>query len=421
MAKKRQPPQQGVNQPSAPQTQAVSPPIPPASPVSPPPPYSPASTPSVPSPLDEQKKALEIAKLEEELANLRKSRNWFWTSVRGVKLSEWITASAAVIALGVAVWTGLFNAIREKLSSQADRLAVEKIDLEQRKEKLASEIADKEKELAGVKSRLTPFEQEESALRELRGLKKEGLKIDFTVTAEMEGMRISIMHNDISWMLGLADESVSIEKPTTRRRSSVGKGISAVNKLRSVKGLRLIELELNRDDVAAATERDDLEVLLLEFARLDRATLARIRSPRNLTSLSLRGNAIIDLAGLPSLETVQFLDLSDNPLGDEALAAIPSVFPKVKTLMLNGTGITAGAIGHLKKIPGLTHLSVQRTELKGTALEKLVEVPMLNSVAVSKGQIPPETKTKLQERAGTGPPIYVTETNIVRALLGVDW
>lgn len=142
--------------------------------------------------LENRKKQLEIEKLEEEVKTSREGREWWRKSIREVKLSEWVTAIAAIVALAVAFWTGLFNSTREKLSAQADRLAIEQIELLQKKEKLGDDVAVKEKELTAIKERLLPYEQESDAIRQLRELKSKFLRVSFAITPDYDGHRVTI-------------------------------------------------------------------------------------------------------------------------------------------------------------------------------------------------------------------------------------
>jgi hypothetical protein len=136
--------------------------------------------------LEVEKARLEVEKLKEEVETAREGRSWWRRSIRDVKLSEWVTAIAAVVALGAAFWTGWFSATRERNAAQGDRLEVERIHLENRKEKLVADVAAKEKDLAEVRARLLPFEEEQAALRELRNV-HETQKLPSGTAFGMEG------------------------------------------------------------------------------------------------------------------------------------------------------------------------------------------------------------------------------------------
>ena len=126
------------------------------------------------SSLDERKKQLEIEKLEQEIQFAKADQKWWRKSVRDVKLSEWLTAAVALVTVIVVFSTGYFNASRERLAAQGDRLHVEKLEMEGKRDRLSSEIVVKEAELQELKSKVQPFEKENAALLSLRQLNDPG-------------------------------------------------------------------------------------------------------------------------------------------------------------------------------------------------------------------------------------------------------
>jgi hypothetical protein len=228
--------------------------------------------------LEIRKSELEIEKLEQEIEIARQGHVWWRRTFRDVKMSEWLTAGAAIIALLAAFWTGLFNAIRERLSAQADRLAIEKIHLEDQKEKLGAEIASKDveianknRELADLKTRLQPFEQESAALSLLRDMHGKNLIISLSYPPSFEGVRVSIKHDLINWD----------GKPKSIKSEAVPRALEAANRIRLLNGIRLRELVLTPEDVALASSRQPLHWLALEYAQLDRLSLAQLNTPKS--------------------------------------------------------------------------------------------------------------------------------------------
>ncbi len=103
---------------------------------------------ATPEDLGKRKLELECSKLElerekigKEIRNLNESRSWWWSSVRGVKLTEWCTAVAILGGVFAGYWTGWFNSIRERLATEENKLAVQKIHLEEEKQKLVETLA----------------------------------------------------------------------------------------------------------------------------------------------------------------------------------------------------------------------------------------------------------------------------------------
>jgi hypothetical protein len=144
--------------------------------------------------LESRKKLAEIAKLKAEATKLGNEQRWLWTFVRAVKLTEWVTAISAILLVYGGWYSGLFNAMRERLETDKNRLAVEKIDLEQKREKLGTEVAAKERELADIKARLAPFERQQRAIQGIHSLGNESKAMwaEFKTDARLDEISVSL-------------------------------------------------------------------------------------------------------------------------------------------------------------------------------------------------------------------------------------
>ena len=95
------------------------------------------------------------------------------------KPTEWITAlvsfmtaTATIGGLYLAYRSGFIDSIRADISARNERLTVEKLLLEQRKEQLTKDIEISRGELNEVKARLTPLQREKAAMMRIMEIRK---------------------------------------------------------------------------------------------------------------------------------------------------------------------------------------------------------------------------------------------------------
>jgi hypothetical protein len=169
-----------------------------------------SSVPGNGGPSPELKLQLEIQKLQEEINGIRYDRRWFTATMRNVKVTEWVTAAVACTALVMAFWTGIFDATRQRLEAQQERLAVEKIHLQQLKAKLTEEVAGKTRDLETLTRRLQPFEREQVAIEKLRKLQEADLLVQLDADYGFDGIKVSMTH----WGKGI------LRKPTRNNAES---------------------------------------------------------------------------------------------------------------------------------------------------------------------------------------------------------
>jgi len=337
--------------------------------------------------LEIQKLELEAQKIRQETQNLTESRKWYWSSVRSIKLTEWLTAGAA-LGLVLAGWyTGLFNAVRERIEIEKVKLGIEKLRLEEEKTRLVGEVRTKEDELAQANKRYEPVAQEEAALQELRSAQQAGLSVSFSTLPDYSGLKVSITHNRPNWGF----------LPDPQRQAGVGKAIAAVNRLRSVKGIRIQELLLSPDEVALITARDDVESLVIEHANIDQSALGGVRVPKSLKRLGLGYNRIVSFDGVPTMDSVTALDLSRNPLGREGLERIATVFPKLWSLNLSNSNAPESAVPHIEKLRELSSLNICGTRIGSDGIKKLSEMPNLSSLSFKQDQLTPEAAAVIRK------------------------
>ena len=364
------------------------------------PPVNSASQPD--AALANEKAKLEIQKLTEEIAAIHDSRNWRHMFFRSIKITEVFTtlatictALAAIIALSITFHTGLFDAARQNLAAQGERLTIEKINLERRKEILTADVDAKTKELEDAKKKLLPFEQEEAAISELRELEKKKLGIRFLLAGKHEGIKVSV------WGARLLPQDVLDPwsfSPTTERNPALADALRAANRVRVLKGLWIRKLFLTQDDLILATQHPALEQLLINYAELD--------SECSLTSTWAKGSRCstflatnLHLSGeLPWTDFLTDLSLERNRIGDEGVKVLPEKCPNVQILDLSDTEVSDDALLHLAKLRELYSLNVKGTRVTGSGLLKLLDCPKLHLVRLDQGRVTGQVKAILQQK-----------------------
>jgi hypothetical protein len=322
-------------------------------------------------------------------------------ALRSVKITEvcsalgaFVMALAAIIALYNTFHTGLFDATRQNLAAQGERLTIEKITLEHQKEILTTEVNAKNKELADTKKKLLPFEQEEAAISELRGLEKKNLRINFLLAGKHEGIKVSV------WGTGRPPQSVLDWNlsPTAKRNPALADALRAANRVRVLKGLRIRELLFTRDDLILATQHPDLEQLLINYSELDSEALANLRPSKGLKILNLSGNNLTSLGKLPRMESLTDLSLERNRIGDEGVKVLPEKCPNVQILDLSDTDVSDDALQYVAKLRELNSLNVKRTRVTGSGLLKLLDCPKLCLVRLDQGRVTGQVSAILQQK-----------------------
>lgn len=372
-----------VSEPSIPQNPMAI--VPPAAPLAAQPIQPPQSN------LEQQKGQLEVEKLREEIADIRNTRRWSVNSLRKVKVNEWALVGAAFVALIVGWRTGLFDAIRQHLAAQQERLQVEKVHLEQQKEKLTGELGAKQKELDAVKARLTPFEQEGAAVRELREFDKRGIQIRFLVTPEYDGTSISLRRK-----IAEADFNLLVA-PKIRTNPYVTDALKSVNRMRDLKGLKIGELPMVRSDVQLATHHSELETLVIDYGELGADGLAGLRPLPKCRVMVLRGNKITTFVSMPSFPSVTILDISENPFGDDALASLVTSFPNLQMINLGETTVSDDGMKTLTNLRDLNHINLRGTRVTGAGGLRLLDCPKLMSVDIDKDVVNDEQRAIMRK------------------------
>jgi hypothetical protein len=336
---------------------------------------------------------LEAEKLRLEIDTLKRSQKprYYWTSV---KPNEWIVAIAAVVALGTAYFTGLFDATRQNLEAKRERLTIEV------------------RELEALKVKLLPIQQEEEAINRLRQLGEKGLYVRFALASpQFDGLQLAIS--------GPSDYHFD-RKPTPTRNPLIRDALEAANRLRILRELRIAYLTLTPDELKLALQHPSLEHLAIQFADLDSDSLKDLPAKWNLKSLDLSVNKISSVEHLPRLESLVYLSLAHNNVRGASLQQLATKCPTLFTINLNYTNITDAEFQQLKNHPRLAFLELRRTQVTSKGFLELAEFQNpLNkrTVTLNVDTAPPkEILDKLDWKAhfqpeGDGPP----------PAIGPDW
>lgn len=328
--------------------------------------------------LDQQKSRLEIEKIKEEVLEIQNSRRWWPSVVTKAKATEWVTAVATIAALLLGWQTGLFDAVRHNLSAQQERLKIETIHLEHQREKLTGEVTAKQQEIETLKRRLLPFEQEESAFKELRTFDKKLLQVRFGASADFDGIRVSVSSLDKKpdWnILGF---------PETRTSPHLLDALKLIGRARVLNGLKISELQTMPEEIALASRHEELESLVIEYAGLNTGTLRSLKRLPKCSLLVLRGNEIKSLHELLVYPSVTTLDVSGNPLGDDAVASLVTSFPNLERLNLAHTHVSDAGAARLVQLRALSTINLSGTRVTGSGALTLLSCPNLAVIDIDK-------------------------------------
>lgn len=141
---------------------------------------------------------------------------------------------------------------------------------------------------------------------------------------------------------------------------------------RELAELDLRGVAIDDDDLLRLAALPKLKVLGLRgTAVTDRGLAALGRLP--LASIDLRGTGITGsgLASLPAA-TLTHLHLTDTKVGETELARMPSM-PRLATLKLNRLGVGDAIVDTLSIYPGLKHVELDGTGITRAGLARLLE------------------------------------------------
>jgi internalin A len=160
-------------------------------------------------------------------------------------------------------------------------------------------------------------------------------------------------------------------------------GLMAVGTMANLNLLYLSNLRITDEGIAYLSNLSNLETLTLECVNVSDAGIKRLETGPRLLRLNLTGTRIRGDA-LPSIcnPTLEYLRLSDTPIGNEALRHLENA-TGLGELYFDGTYITDDGLAHLANIPSLDTLDLGRTKITGSGLRHLGALPNLNDLDLS--------------------------------------
>jgi hypothetical protein len=129
----------------------------------------------------------------------------------------------------------------------------------------------------------------------------------------------------------------------------------------------------------------DLRLLVLWGNPISGGGLAHIRGLEKLRHLDLSNTAVIDaqLIYLKELRGLERIDLPNNPQLTGAFLQHVADLPKLKSLVLRGSGITDSAVAHLKRAKNLESLMLDRTNVTDAGLPFMRDLANLRDLDLS--------------------------------------
>lgn len=288
---------------------------------------------------------------------------WWRKSILEVKLSEWITASAAVVALVTVYATGFFNATRERQTAQGERLSIEKLNLEQQRKRLDEEISSKESQLDEIRTKLSPYRLEESAITGLKSLKSKLIDVRFSISAENDGYLVEITGLDEKRDLKLIDFNLLNRSAVSRVNPHVSEAIRFTSQLRSLKGVCIDGVQIDQNDIQILMTHPEIERIILENNAAGHEILKTLRKLPKLKYLRIQNNPVTSINECGSLPQIEHLHFSNTDITDDGLANIAYAFPNLTSLHLGNLRITDKGLKHIGALPNLLNMTMLGTEV----------------------------------------------------------
>ena len=336
------------------------------------------------------------------------------------KPTEWIAAFATCCGLAV-VWTsGIFDAKKAETAAVNERLKVEQLHLETRREKLSEEIALKNSELEEVIAKLRPMEEERAAFEQIAALRRRSDRsMDFALRPE-----IGIILSDSldSWRLEIRRRLQSDANPgVIWSASGIEPGghdvkpihdevipavLEAATRIDRLQDVSISDYRVTGESLDLLSRCRNLDHLTLVNCGVDDVALSRLKSMNRLTVLYLGHNEIASPPELAGMERVTKLYLHSNPITDGGLPNLTRSFPGLKVLDLEGTRVTDACVPSLLALDDLRVVHLRRTSINSRALIQLLNLPRIVAVHIEKDRIEPATKHRFDGRI---PPVFLGE------------
>ncbi len=139
-------------------------------------------------------------------------------------------------------------------------------------------------------------------------------------------------------------------------------------------GLALAQSGIRGEDLAGLDQCQSLEWLQLSGNPLDDDGLKHLVSLPRLTQLMIDLTAITDagLETVATLKSLEELDVAHTRISDAGLAAITRL-PALEVLWLSGTAVTDAGLQHLESLSNLQYLDLRQTGVTGEGIARLRE------------------------------------------------
>jgi len=154
----------------------------------------------------------------------------------------------------------------------------------------------------------------------------------------------------------------------------------------------------------------DLRMLILWGNPISGAGLRHLRGLKRLRHLDLSQTAVTDdqLTYLKDLTGLERIDLPNNPQLTGSFLEHVADLPKLKSLVLRGSGITDSALVHLKRAKNVQSLMLDRTKVTDVGLPYLRGLTSLRSLDLSQTAVTDVGIARTEAwfpRAGVKPPV----------------
>lgn len=153
--------------------------------------------------------------------------------------------------------------------------------------------------------------------------------------------------------------------------------------------LRLSADHIKDDELKYVSKNQDLRHLVLNANPISARGLAHITNLKLLETLDLANTrcdatAMKELQKLPNLKN---LHLYNSPYIDDKALEVVATLPNLELLAIDDTKVSGKGIAHLKRLPKLWSLSLQKLGLTDNEITSLKTFPNLSIVKLAEGRI----------------------------------
>ena len=319
----------------------------------------------------------------------------FWTWVGQSKPTDWMIAIATIIGLTTAYRSGVFDAHKADISARNERLTMEKMMLEQRKETLTTEVENSRRELEAIRGKLNPLERERAAIDRIVAIRngkpiilpgKAGhLSVGFKYNYELDGYELSAATYTVE---SIASNGASYSYDNVFAHPMLTDLLKAASELDKVTRLQIGKLHVSDEDIEIINKMKHVKYLEFKGTFLPERTLSGLVLGPKLKYLTITDAGLTRMPKLDGPNKLIHLFLAGNPIDDQCVNDLTQTYPDLKFLDLSRTQITAEGLTYINNIKKLASLKLYGNSLSDVSMLAFLKHPTFTTVEIEEAKFP---------------------------------